>query len=1345
MRVEEEAKSAARILLDGRLAAAPEYLLPTERQRALLPADVRQRAVTKMGWRQAAQIHLLAAEYALDQPSPTVTGKPWSSRFVHCMVLHLTNSAKDDDLDERQQATLLLAAHDLQNLANPPAARGLKNRLQQYSIDENELDWYVTLGNSRTQFRQAVDALGAFHKVVSSRPPVRPVSRNDPAGTVAAEAGQPAVTAQPRGLAFQVVTAAGGENPARPHSDLPSWLALGPVEGGPLPDAGPAWRTPDSAAPRTRSELEPHLDQAWDHFKQDDLVAADGSLRPVYDSTFHDWAPITSPDGQLLWAWLRFVRLAASARDSEYPHRRLAAVSAVELFVGTEFDLTDPDELLSDLVEAALSDLPPLPGQPLARTFASYSARIVAAIGHEELFGLLGYSNEERASVRAVWAQELAGLGLSATGSSADLAAALKKAFREVRYRVAQQVDNYEFSEQFLAVLGPIAELGDLPERNLLDEALALLAETITQTKTTTRIDVPAVRELDAALRNLSQDVCASGSLLLQETVYPVIRGARTVLAGRLGLASRVSHPDLHAQLVSVKLPLTARGSNPFRVRFLVRNDGNNLAREVWAQPSSEELEFSPAKQGADLPPAAEQELSFEATGDAPVQTATVALRLTWCDDLGQEFEATTQHLAEDQRPSLWTAADANPYTLSSISDPNRLIGRSAELASLDGVLRMSDSTYITGLKRVGKSSLVRTLLATLRGQPGWAISTLDLGTMLGDLASPASIALGIIDGIDEALAETGVQAPAIDFSESAADYARQAGKWIRSLERSTPELQSLHVVVAIDDFDGIPMEFVDGESGRGLFLFLRSLVDKPWLSLVFIGSENLPTVIAGQGFQLNQVRRTPLDHFSSREDTARLLRSPAGDRLDWSEESIELVHQMANGNPYYETMIAQRLWDSLRNLDRTLVESTDVADAVAYVATNQDPFHFSHMWGDDSAGMAPKSRRAMLSAAILLSAARCAPTTRSSARIDEILSVAQGIAGDATSDELKATLQRLLARQILISRGSSDSVAVRVPLLAEWLRARGRRELEAEFEQFTRVGGAKRAITASDYVELAQGLNYAGSAISELRLEAWVQQFGEDARDRHLAFMLLRRLIKEGYFTHNRIYRTILPKLAEQIRDKVPELRTGRQNYLENAIIISHGVLGSSAPTSATSLRQILRVKKENCTTIEGVRGLMTHIKDPVLMLVDDFSGTGNQLSKSLNALCEELDQLDDWQDTTAIVAGAAIAAETSSWLNGSFHGADVRTVVGYSVPDRLRAFADAADIFETEEDRARARDLTTVIGKSISREQPLGWAAQGLLVLLETNCPNNTLPIFWKDGRFQGRPWRALFQRAT
>jgi hypothetical protein len=212
-----------------------------------------------------------------------------------------------------------------------------------------------------------------------------------------------------------------------------------------------------------------------------------------------------------------------------------------------------------------------------------------------------------------------------------------------------------------------------------------------------------------------------------------------------------------------------------------------------------------------------------------------------------------------------------------------------------------------------------------------------------------------------------------------------------------------------------------------------------------------------------------------------------------------------------------------------------------------------------------------------------------------------------------------------------------------------------------------------------------------------------------------------------------------------VRELRVGKQNFITNAIIVNHGPAGSSAPVAVTHLHQILKVKKENCVSIADLPKKLEKIEDPVLIIADDFAGTGKQLAKSVDEVYAQLDQIDGWSESAILVVCAAIAANTSLWTGERFGGVDLRTAVGHVISDRLQAFSEGANIFDSEEDRVRAYDLAKVIGKRLLSDHPLGWADQGLLVLLETNCPNNTLPVFWKEGRFGGSPWKPLFPRAT
>jgi len=704
MSSEAEARGAARTILEGRLATAREYLIPTSVERALPPSEVVRRTGTKLDWEEGARLNLLVAQHIVERPMPSSTGKPWTSRFAHSMALHFSNSAKDDrdpDLTEQRLAPLLVAAYAFQRMLGFTAAIGTKRRIDQLIADRRDWDWVVSLGMSQSAFQQAIDSFESFHKMASSRPPTSLVpTMNVPvSGANRADRPETGLEGSPDPAVESI-----SSTPPRARHKKPTWLALGPAEGTPDPASAPAWRWSDDGPAVPRGELDQALAYAWDSLADGSaldtgVLGADAALRPVYASTGLSWRPVAGPDGHMLWNWLRFVRLAASAFDASSGSRHLAAVSSAELLIREEIGVADPDSILEQLVDIAMSGLRPVLEKPLSVAFAAYSGRLAAALGHEQLFEYLEYSNEDRARTREVWAQEFRSLKLTARSSSADFTAAIKKAYREYRYRAAEQVENYELSGHFLTLVKSSSYLFDTTEGQLAKEALALLSEALTVAKSSaTAIDVPAIHELDDALQNIGQEVCASGSLLLQDTVYPALRGARVVLADKLSDASRVSHPELSAQLISAKLPLTAKGNMPFKVRFRIRNSGNSIARELWVQASADCLTFeTPGQQARDLAPAAEEELSFQARSNSPCGTAGGMLRLTWRDDLGQNFEIETPYLAEDQRPSVWTVVDANPYTLSSISDPQRLVGRSAELASLEGILRMCDSSYVTG------------------------------------------------------------------------------------------------------------------------------------------------------------------------------------------------------------------------------------------------------------------------------------------------------------------------------------------------------------------------------------------------------------------------------------------------------------------------------------------------------------------------------------------------------------------------------------------------------------------------------------------------------------------------
>jgi hypothetical protein len=148
-------------------------------------------------------------------------------------------------------------------------------------------------------------------------------------------------------------------------------------------------------------------------------------------------------------------------------------------------------------------------------------------------------------------------------------------------------------------------------------------------------------------------------------------------------------------------------------------------------------------------------------------------------------------------------------------------------------------------------------------------------------------------------------------------------------------------------------------------------------------------------------------------------------------------------------------------------------------------------------------------------------------------------------------------------------------------------------------------------------------------------------------------------------------------------------------------------------------------------------------LVLLEDFVGSGTQakgpLSFAINALCPE----------TPILFCPLVISEVGRPTIDQFVGRQgFSSEPVFTVPARVHVYKNAV----ADEERLFAQMREIIIRtfprvkKATQQEAddlkyPFGFESLGMLLVLYTNCPNNTLPMIWHDSP----EWRALFPRVS
>ncbi len=852
-------------------------------------------------------------------------------------------------------------------------------------------------------------------------------------------------------------------------------------------------------------------------------------------------------------------------------------------------------------------------------------------------------------------------------------------------------------------------------------------------------------------------------SAMWQTLVQPILEHVAEIVLNASSMGEAALSPSLGLRNPQTKADLRQAGKD-IELSFALRNTGKGHAHDVSLQSlmSSDVGTLSLVEPVGpfDLDPESEHMVRVRLVLASPTHSIRAPLRWLCVTTLGKQLTFEGDLLVGQQvtEPDWDALVNDPPYTLNPISRPEMLYGRTSSLLKLTVNATSGSSTFVWGQKRIGKTSLLQVLSTQLAERPNVTCVFL----RMGELAS-------LHEGqLARRIAERLVERSGLSMQVPAeADFGSGLGRLIPFIELLVAATRGRKFVVIIDEFDDLDPSFYTGERGRQFVKALRS-VSEVGLTFFFVGSERMEVIYQRHRADLNKWTNIHLDRIDGRGDCRALITRPVEDAIEFSSQAVDFIIDYCAGHPFHMQNFCRHIFDRCLQEHRTFVDDNDTNAVRQQLLRGLGPTNFSHLWEDNPVLDALEKRRATAENCIAL--ACIAVLGGRYENVDDLVDVQAGlpVSSDdrAQPEDLRRACERLRSRGVLSLLPKDEGVVVDLQIFREWLaenavpklvpiwtefRATQRRSLSKSSRRAERsndrLDSEAFIIPEDDIIAVSQNLFYCNRQKDVADVRSWLRQFNDDARI-EIAFLLLKRLADKGFVSQG-ARNLQLGKVEEMIRARRLEVGAGtwkiERGRSDNMCITYVDSELKSGASVGRDLRNNLRPGRFAAPLDLGPWMKSHAMQDPLVFIVDDFAGTGVTLSKGLRRFSEQIDP----QLWNSYVAQGRISVftmfafpEAIERIRETCPGAHV--LAATTLGDDLRGCAAESGIFSDEADLRFAKEFLLQIGRELYPDAPLGFGDLGALFAFHNTVPNNTLPIFWSNGRVGEKPWKPLFPRA-
>ena len=788
-----------------------------------------------------------------------------------------------------------------------------------------------------------------------------------------------------------------------------------------------------------------------------------------------------------------------------------------------------------------------------------------------------------------------------------------------------------------------------------------------------------------------------------------------------------------------------------FQIFILLKNTGPGVAEDVRAYcvsdhciVKSDETILGNIEPGGFV-------LTLEICVVKPLKEIELEIGIDW-DVVGESEKREKEFsvVIQSQRTDInWEElTKLQPYRLEVAYD-RAFFGRQDAVGRILRYLNSESmqSCYITGQKRVGKSSLARAIEASLsRGflKEDYSVHYLECGEVRHSRAKDTMREFG--QQVEDFL---------VDFLPRSAewksqDYSTSLNPLNRLLNLLLTEAPTRRFVVIFDEFDEVNEDlYRHGELANTFFLNLRTLSSKRNLAFILVGAERMPYVMSAQGEKLNKFARESLDNFDLTTEWAdyrALVETPVRDSIKLHEPALRKLYDLTSGHPYFTKVLCANVFENAVQTKDAEVSVSEVSKAAERVVASLDVNAFAHYWRDGIRGNAEDVEIISLHRCRVLVAWARAARAKGSATHDGILGHLHS--NRLSSNEVHPLLDDFCRRGVF--RTMKETFVPTVELFGSWLVEGGftrliSDQLGDELAEARQEREDAAYVHAKEIVELVEKWDlYQGRQIASDEIRAWIEQV-----EPHVEQRILFKVLEHVRFVREPEVREMFAHAHGRIRSKLPVYVRRKRSDRRNDILVTYvDGAGKSGAYFAGIYANENRIISKNViepSMIEKSIGDLREEEEYGVVVVDDMIGTGDSLVENLTKLN---DKFSDMGIGTKIPLALVVICGTKNgelkvtkFLEENIPNSDLE--ICELLDNRHFAFSDDRGFWESEEEKNTAKSLIRDLGSRVRRRSPLGYAQQGLLLTFPRNCPNNSLPILHSFGRGE-YGWNPIFRRA-